>query len=371
MTPLPAAVVAALAAVDEAPYLPADGVPAPPDLPALDRVLAELAVEQGERVLELGAGTGYAGAVLAELAGADGQVVSVHPDAAAGQRIAALHQRFERRVTLRTADLVTGAPGESQYDRVLCWSPQPVLPRGWIEQTRTGGVILSVVEVAPLARAAQALLRVRVDHWRQPEAEAVGPVEPAEPAGRPAVPFRLPRPGTGARAIPADRHSGGLVDAQAREGGRHWWLSAPWLRYAAPACRDRLLGLARASGLQPGRPSPLTGEESLADFSAWLFATLPGGVTTAGLGDDRSWIGVSMPGGLAVLGSGVLRVAGSPEPATILRNWISNWRDAARPGWRELEPCLVPVVDGWRVRLRQPQSSWTSASCRSRPLRLH
>src|SRR5919202_4998573 len=49
-----------------------------PDVVAV--MLEQLAVEPGQRVLEVGAGTGYNAALLAELVGPEGQVVSIEID---------------------------------------------------------------------------------------------------------------------------------------------------------------------------------------------------------------------------------------------------------------------------------------------------
>ncbi len=110
-------------------------------------MLEEAALRAGESVLELGTGSGYNAALLAELAGPD-RVVSIErlPELAAfGRRnLEALGYRVE----VVVGDGTLGHPPRAPYDCVFATAGAPRIPRAWREQTRVGGRI-----VAPVGRS--------------------------------------------------------------------------------------------------------------------------------------------------------------------------------------------------------------------------
>ncbi|MCP2256743.1 Protein-L-isoaspartate O-methyltransferase [Streptoalloteichus tenebrarius] len=109
-------------------------------------LLTALAVEDGNRVLEVGTGTGYTTALLAHRLGPS-RVTSVEIDtylAATARAALAAHGYL---VTVARADGAAGHPTRAPYDRVLSTAAVTVgrLPYAWVAQTRPGGRI-----VAPL-----------------------------------------------------------------------------------------------------------------------------------------------------------------------------------------------------------------------------
>ncbi|OEV11551.1 protein-L-isoaspartate(D-aspartate) O-methyltransferase [Streptomyces nanshensis] len=108
-------------------------------------LLHHLAPQPGDRVLEIGTGTGYTTALLASRVGAEGAVATVEIDADLATRAR------ERLTTLGLPPLVVTGDGEdgyaadSPYDRIVATASVRRIPPAWLEQLCPGGVL-----VAPL-----------------------------------------------------------------------------------------------------------------------------------------------------------------------------------------------------------------------------
>ena len=125
-----------------------DGVPiSSSSQPAIMAEMIEmLALRGGEHVLEIGAGTGYNAAVLAELVGASGSVVTVDVD---DELVAAARRHLDDagypHVRTLCADGVLGDAGAAPFDRIIATVGVEAVPPAWIAQLREGGRL-----VAPL-----------------------------------------------------------------------------------------------------------------------------------------------------------------------------------------------------------------------------
>jgi len=101
-----------------------------------------LDVERESRVLEVGLGSGYQAAVLAELAG-EGMVVSVErvPELAEmGRRTLAAEGYVNVRVVV--GDGTLGWPKEAPYDRIIVTAAAPHVPSALVGQLAPGGRML-------------------------------------------------------------------------------------------------------------------------------------------------------------------------------------------------------------------------------------
>jgi protein-L-isoaspartate(D-aspartate) O-methyltransferase len=110
-------------------------------------MLALLDVREGQRVLDVGSGSGWSAALLAHLVGPGGEVIGVEmvPELVEfGRRnLSDLHvpARIEQ-----AADGVLGLPDEAPFDRILVSAGAQTLPLSLVDQLVMGGVL--VVPVA-------------------------------------------------------------------------------------------------------------------------------------------------------------------------------------------------------------------------------
>jgi protein-L-isoaspartate(D-aspartate) O-methyltransferase len=119
-----------------------------------------------EKVLELGTGSGYQTAILAELAA---RVVSIERHAELSQRAGALLAELGyHNVRLVVGDGSAGCPEEAPYDRIIVTAAASEVPETLFEQLREGGIL-----VIPIGdRDSQALQAIRKED-SQPQAKTL------------------------------------------------------------------------------------------------------------------------------------------------------------------------------------------------------
>ncbi|RWP83503.1 MAG: protein-L-isoaspartate(D-aspartate) O-methyltransferase [Mesorhizobium sp.] len=106
-------------------------------------VIAALAIEQGNRVLEIGTGSGYTSAVMSRLAA---RVVTADRYKTLVEQA---RQRFEAlgigNVIVRHADGSGGLPNEGPFDRIVAWASFDSLPRFLLDQLSSGGIVIAPI----------------------------------------------------------------------------------------------------------------------------------------------------------------------------------------------------------------------------------
>jgi protein-L-isoaspartate O-methyltransferase len=102
-------------------------------------MLGELELEPGQRVLEIGAGTGYNAALLRHIVGDGGRVVTVDIDPETATR--ARRALKGTRVHVVTGDGREGYARGAPYDRIIVTASASEVPRAWLEQLAEGGLV--------------------------------------------------------------------------------------------------------------------------------------------------------------------------------------------------------------------------------------
>jgi methyltransferase of ATP-grasp peptide maturase system len=107
-------------------------------------MLEALDIQQGQRVLEIGTGTGYNTALLAHRLG-EQLVTSIDIDPVLTEQALANLKAAGYAPTVVCADGAGGWPSNAPYDRIISTAAVIVgrLPYVWVEQTRPGGLILT------------------------------------------------------------------------------------------------------------------------------------------------------------------------------------------------------------------------------------
>jgi protein-L-isoaspartate(D-aspartate) O-methyltransferase len=128
--------------------------------PHMVAIMCELLeLSEGHKVLEIGSGSGYNAAIIAELVGKSGHVYTV-------ERIEPL-VHFARKnlretsynnVTVILEDGSMGYSGFAPYDRIIVTCAAPRIPEPLLEQLKPGGIM-----VIPVGNYSQELIKITKD----------------------------------------------------------------------------------------------------------------------------------------------------------------------------------------------------------------
>jgi protein-L-isoaspartate(D-aspartate) O-methyltransferase len=126
------------------------------------RLLQELRVQRRDRVLEVGAGSGFMAALLA-YAAAEVTTIEIKPELAAMAQ-ANLRRAGLARVRVVQADGAAGLPGAGPYDAIVLSGSVAAVPKALLQQLAPGGRLAAIVGDEPVMRA-RLFTRVAADSW--------------------------------------------------------------------------------------------------------------------------------------------------------------------------------------------------------------
>lgn len=327
-------VAEAAATVDYDTWVKAEDGTTVPQSTADNRIQAMLDLldlRPGARVLEIGTGSGYSGAVLSRIVGETGRVVSIDIDPQLVSRAARLHtEAGNANVEVHASDGFDGWSAGAPFHRIIGWTTPHVLPASWVEQAALGGVIVTPVKIADVA-CANVVIRVEVlDGISDGDVHPGSYIEMA-----PEVVIEL--------ALPQRYVNASIVT----EGVPPWWISAHELHDHPTEVAERLLDQAHVAVPRPDF-LPL-GRDKWQAFNAFVLASTD---TPASLGTSWGWgIGVGLIDSIAVvLPNGALLSAGTDEARDRLAELVGDWYEHGEPGHDALRARFTDGPDGWTVR---------------------
>lgn len=110
-------------------------------------MLEKLQSQRGEKVLEVGTGSGYLTALLSVLVGESGKVFSIEYFPELKEFAESNLRRYDfKNIVLLTGDGKDGLPKEAPFDKIVSSAETKEIPRAWEEQLKIGGSILTPID---------------------------------------------------------------------------------------------------------------------------------------------------------------------------------------------------------------------------------
>ncbi|MFG3353857.1 methyltransferase domain-containing protein [Streptomyces sp. NPDC048001] len=283
------------------------------------RMLRDLDVPPGGRVLEVGTGTGWNAALLARRLGAE-NVVTIEVDRAVADAARAALVRFGTPVRVVHGDGFTGCADAAPYDRIIATCGLRTIPHAWVAQCRPRGVI-----VVPWGT-----------HWGNGDAVArlvvAGDGSSASGAFTGPVEFMKLRAQRLAPLVHQEYVDGGVGDRD---------KSSTTVTEGAFLGADRFSPQRFAVGLRVRDCAHVVAERREGARPVWLYSL-----------SDRSWACVMFrdSGTASVWQSGTRRLWDEAEAAY---EW---WRDKGEPGHERFG--LTVTAEGHTAWLDDPADHW-------------
>lgn len=286
-------------------------------------MLERLELRPGQRVLEIGAGTGYNAALLSTLVTPGGRVTSVELQWDLAEKASHALSAGGFAVDVVVGDAQHGRYGADHFDRIIATASVDHIPRAWFEQLRPEGLI-----VAPIRIAAPGPWQQLVVAFQKTERglRSVGVVWGGF--------MHLRWAGDGGPEVqPPTVSVSEVID------GRHHVfanLMGHGLARMTPAARRRLAELLLTR--PRARPIPTSGPANSTLLPFLALANQAAGVLVAHAGDAGRGMGIATRDGrglsLVVVGKdGRCRMlsVGEEEASALLNDEVTRWRAEGRP----------------------------------------
>jgi len=131
-------------------------------------MLELLSPKSGEKVLDVGSGSGWTTAILCEIVGERGKIIAIEivPELKEfGEKNVAKYNFIEKNIAqFICGDGSQGYKKEAPYDRILASASAQKIPMAWKEQVRTGGKI-----VTPIGTSIWAFTKKDEDNFEEVE----------------------------------------------------------------------------------------------------------------------------------------------------------------------------------------------------------
>ena len=308
-------------------------------------MLDQLGAARGQRVLEIGAGTGFNAALLARIVGPKGRVVSVDLDPEIVGRAEENLSAAGYDATVVTADGALGDPGHAPYDRIIATVGVWDLAPAWHEQLAPGGRLVVPLDLRGVQRSI--CFEHDGDHWTSRSTRPCGFMRMRGPSAGSSRNVVLDKESQLIMGLPDDRDIDpeAVVEALGEPGAE--------VRTGVSAGQLELFdGFGLWLAIHEPRWFALTEHGPDGRLPAAPLRS-PNGAETAGILDDF---------GLATLGlaDGELVATGAERIADELAAHVTAWHDAGRPGSAGLRIDAYPagtdvtgdlVVDKTHTRL--------------------
>jgi len=112
-------------------------------------MLELLQPQEGEKILDVGSGSGWTTALLSELVGSNGKVIAIERISNLknfGETNVNKYDFIERKIAqFVLADGKNGFPNEAPFDKILCSAEANKVPLAWKEQLKIGGKIVTPI----------------------------------------------------------------------------------------------------------------------------------------------------------------------------------------------------------------------------------
>lgn len=293
-----------------------------------------LNVQKGNRVLEIGTGSGFSTSLLSYLVGSNGFVVSLDIEPEMTNRAKELFKQkniFNAR--FETRDGRKGDEEGAPYDCIVAWASADYLPQNWLNQLQDQGTLVAPFLVGGVANS------MFVCQMKKEGNQLVGQ---KIISGSYILMNETPDYESYGFELAADVKEINNSKAVA-------WASSQWLKSESQEQRKKFLDLLIR---QAPEKSVFDLGEKQEDFQAYLFSKQKEGLTTVFRAGERYFIGYSDQNEFALLSySKPLVISNGERAKSILQKWYNEWLELGKVGVESMIPFIQQNDGTWVIRL--------------------